>query len=539
MGQIIRSHLPCDDCGSSDALSEYDNGSTRCFSCGKSTGDKQVDDDAEQSHTRGPTKQVQLLSGRYSDIPKRGLREETLRKFTYQLGEHKGSPCHIANYRDAQGKIVAQKVRGSDKKFSWVGSPNSIVPLFGQHLWGSGGKSVVITEGEIDCLSVSQAFNNKYPVVSLKDGAHSAVKSIKAAYDWLSGFEKIVLCFDNDEPGNRALHEVCPLLPPGKAFVMKVPGKDANEVLVSQGSEPIVRAFWNAQQYRPDGIILGKDITREKLKESVSVGYDLPYPQINQKLCGIRKREITLLTAGTGIGKSTIAREIAYHLHQAHGLKIGNVYLEESYGKTAQGYVAIHNDIPLGRLRSNPGMLTDEQWDKSIREVVQERMVFYDHFGSLGSDRLLSKLRYMAVVERCDFIILDHISIVISGETSSSEGERRDIDILMTKLRVLVEETGVGLIAIVHLKQPEGKSHEEGGRVTLTHLRGSGSLKQIPDNIIALERDQQGSESNDSLARVLKNREFGDVGVADTLRYNKTTGRLLLCEEEAFGRAEL
>jgi twinkle protein len=170
-----------------------------------------------------------------------------------------------------------------------------------------------------------------------------------------------------------------------------------------------------------------------------------------------------------------------------------------------------------------------------MEETVHSgRMFFYDHFGSLGSQSLLAKLRYLAVVERCDFIFLDHISIVISGETSSSEGERRDIDLLMTRLRQLIEETGVGVVAIVHLKQPEGKPHEEGGRVTLSHLRGSGSLKQIPDAIVVLERDQQGENPDETLVRVLKNREFGDLGVADTLGYSKRTGRLLPTGDRAF-----
>jgi twinkle protein len=489
---------------------------------------------------RSDTKSPDLLRGDYCDLPKRALREETLRKFGYMVGEYKGQGCHIANYRDTSGKVVAQKIRRPDKTFSWMGSPKE-VGLFGQHLWGSGGRSVVITEGEIDAMSVCQAFNLKYPVVSLKDGAQSAVKSIQASYDWLDTFEKIVLCFDMDEPGQKAVEEVAPLLPPGKVFIMKLQRKDAGEVLVQDGAEQITRAFWNATQYRPDGIIKGSELSLERLLEASTPGYDLPYPRLNEKLGGLRKREITLLTAGSGIGKSTFAREIAYHLHQKHGLTIGNVFLEEGVEKTALGYIAIHNDIPLGKLKRNPReALPLEVYERSMEEVIHDRMFFYDHFGSLASDRLLGRLRYLAVVEGCDFIILDHISIVISGEQSSSEGERRDIDILMTKLRMLVEETGVGLIAIVHLKQPEGKPHEEGGRVTLSHLRGSGSLKQLSDNVIGLERNQQDEDEADiSGVRILKCREWGDTGVTDTLKYFRDTGRLLLSEESQVAHSEL
>jgi twinkle protein len=225
----------------------------------------------------------------------------------------------------------------------------------------------------------------------------------------------------------------------------------------------------------------------------LAVGYSLPYSGLSERLHGLRKRELTLLTAGSGIGKSTLAREIAYHLHQEHGLTIGNVYLEESKEKTAQGYIAIHNNVPLGCLRERPV-------DPHRRDVgaVPGRgrphpQFFYDHFGSLDSENLLSKLRYLAVGCKCDFIILDHISIVVSGQESSSEGERKDIDILMTNLRSLVENTGVGIIAIVHLNKPPGMAHEEGGARDAVTSPGSGSLKQLSDNVVAVERDQQGT----------------------------------------------
>jgi twinkle protein len=140
-------------------------------------------------------------------------------------------------------------------------------------------------------------------------------------------------------------------------------------------------------------------------------------------------------------------------------------------------------------------------------------MFFYDHFGSLDSENLLSKLRYLAVGCKCDFIILDHISIVVSGQESSSEGERKDIDILMTNLRSLVENTGVGVIAIVHLSKPPGVSHEEGGTRHAVPPPWLGLLKQLPDNVVAMERDQQSdTKSDESTIRVLKNREFGELG---------------------------
>lgn len=519
-------HIPCDQCGSSDANSIYTDGHTYCFSCGKrkgTDGSPMATREEVSEHTGSA-----IPTGTASALTSRGIHQETCEKWGYLVGTFDGKPCQIAQYRDEDtGTVVAAKVRFPGKDFTFVGAPKR-ARLYGKWLWSGGAKMLTITEGEIDALSVSQAFGNKYPVVSVQNGAAGALKSIEKDYEWVCSFERVNLWFDNDEAGKKAARAVAEALPPGKAHLVKADLKDANEYLKAGRIAEITNLVWRAEPFRPDGIIAGSEITKETLTRALAVGFEVPYPLLNDKLHGFRKRELTLLTAGSGIGKSTLAREIAYHLHQAHSLTIGNVYLEESKEKTAQGYIAIHNSIPLGSLREKPELLTDEQWSASLRDVVQQRMYFYDHFGSLDSENLLSKLRYLAVGCRVDFIILDHISIVVSGQESSSEGERKDIDILMTALRSLVENTGVGVIAIVHLNKPMGQAHEEGGRVTLSHLRGSGSLKQLSDNVIALERDQQDEEhSDEALIRVLKNREFGYVGPADTVRYDIETGRLL------------
>ncbi len=520
-------HEPCDKCGSSDAKAVYDNGSAHCFACEAHwhAGDSKASEPVERDWTP--------IQGDYRELTSRGISKETCRFWQYQVTLHNGEPAHVANYRDAKGHLVCQKLRTGDKKFPTLGKGKN-KPLYGQWLWGSG-KYIVITEGELDALSVSQAFENKWPVVSLPDGASSAEAALAQAYEYLDQFENIILMFDMDDPGREAVEKAAAVLPVGKVKVAALPEKDANEVLKKLGPGPIVKAFWNATPWRPDGIVAGSDFTLERLKSAVSAGFSIPYPALQGMSYGLRKGEITLITAGSGIGKSTWARELGYHLHQAHGLRIGNVFLEENNTKTAQGYIAIHNNVPLGKLRYDPAILTDEQWREGLHSIIHERMWFYDHFGSLESKNLLTKLRYLAVVCKVDFIILDHISIVTSGIESSSEGERKDIDILMTRLRSLAEETGVGIIAIVHLKRAQGKTFNEGDQISLNDLRGSASLEQLSDNVYGLERDQQDEEQKDyALIRSLKIRETGDTGEADRLLYDRRTGRLLLADLSVF-----
>ncbi|OYY49050.1 MAG: hypothetical protein B7Y48_07635 [Methylophilales bacterium 28-44-11] len=467
-----------------------------------------------------------ILDGAVEALPKRGISQETCDKWGYKVGKHKnGKTVHIASHI-VDGQVVAQKLRFADKTFSVVGDKKQM-GLYGKHLWRDGGLRVVITEGEIDALTVSQVQNNKWAVVSLPNGAQAAKKSILADLEWLDKFQEVVLMFDNDEAGQAAIEECVSIFTPGKCKVARLPLKDANEMLMANRGQEIISAIWDAKVYRPDGIVAGTDITLESLKDNPVVGYEIPYATLNERIKGIRKAEVILFTAGTGIGKSTIVREIGAHFIKA-GLSLGNIFLEESYKKTAQGFIAIDLSVPLGVLRSNPESIPDAALSESLSRMVSNgNTYFYNHFGSLDSDVLISKMNYFATALNVDFILLDHISMVISGQESSKEGERKDIDILMTKLRSLVERTGVGVITIAHLSKASGTSHEEGGRVTLNDLRGSAALKQVPDTIVALERDQQSEDPNRTTVRVLKCREFGELGVAGELLYVQETGRLL------------
>lgn len=522
--------LPCDQCGSSDNRRVFDDGHEKCFTPGCKHFVPPGGAASEAGIAGAQRLGGKLIKYEPCDLPERKLREDTLRKFRYGIGEYQGKRCHVACYCDDGGRVTAQKLRFKDKTFKVLGAGKDM-PFCGQWLW-NGGPNVVITEGEIDMLSMAQAQDNRWPVVSLPNGAQSAASVVKAQLEWLDKFDRIILCFDMDKAGRAAVEACAPLLPLGKGAVMNLPEKDANAVLIKHGPARLLDAMWKAKDWRPDGIISGAEITVARMKAATAIGLPWPdwLPKLQAMTLGIRPGELTLLTAGTGIGKSTFAREIAYYLHMQHGKRIGNVFLEESNDKTGQAYVAIHHSVPLGRLRADSALLSDVQWDEGQARVVAG-MWFYNHFGSLESANLLRKLRFFRTALGVDFIVLDHISIVISGTESSSEGERRDIDMLMTRLRSLVEETGVGIIAVVHLSQPKGAAHEEGAQVSLNQLRGSGSLKHLSDNVIAFERDQQGDNQTLMQVRLLKCREVGELGLADTINYDRETGRLVLAPE--------
>ena len=168
-----------------------------------------------------------------------------------------------------------------------------------------------------------------------------------------------------------------------------------------------------------------------------------------------------------------------------------------------------------------------KEWEE--KTIGTERFFAFDHWGSITNDEILSRIRYMAKALECRWIILDHLSILISGRDEVVD-ERRSIDSLMTKLRSLVEETDIGLLLVSHLRRPSGdRGHEDGREISLSHLRGSASIAHLSDSVIALERNQQAEDdaiANTTTIRVLKNRYTGDTGITCYLHYNKETGRM-------------
>ena len=176
------------------------------------------------------------------------------------------------------------------------------------------------------------------------------------------------------------------------------------------------------------------------------------------------------------------------------------------------------------REKFSPEQLKEWQ-DKTINT---NRIFAFDHFGSMDNDEILSRVEHLASAKDCKWIIIDHLSILVSGQ--EVDDERKSIDILMTKLRKLVEQTKVGMLLVSHLRRPSGDRDFNNGReVSLGHLRGSASIAQLSDSVIALERDQQADDpslANVVKVRILKNRYCGTLGIACHLFYNKETGRI-------------
>lgn len=463
-----------------------------------------------------------LQPGEYLALPKRKIKEETMRLFKYSIGRDKGKPVHIAPFFDKSGALVAQKVRYPGKEFATRGDLSN-AGLFGQQLWKVAGKRIVVVEGELDALSYAQA-NPNWPVVSVPNGAQAAEKAIKRSIEFLEGFNEVVFMFDNDEPGQKAARACAELITPGKAKIATLPLKDASDMLVANRVKEMLACVYDAKPFRPDGVINGKEIW-DAVSKPQTMGIQYPFRTWNEVLYGIRPRELVTLTAGSGVGKSTIAAQLAYELAVRQGKTVGYVALEESVSRTGLRFMS----LALGRALHLPQDVGDAERREAFEKTLGTgRFLMYDHFGSLDSDHLLSKLKYMVTGLGADFLFIDHLSILLSGGDFMVAGgdERKQIDYTMSKLRQFTEQTGVGMFLISHLKRPSGdKGYEDGMEPNLSALRGSQSIAQLSDAVIAISRDAS-SGQNKLKIKCLKNRYAGITGDMGYLVYNPDTATL-------------
>ena len=537
---FVKFHLPCPLCSSSDAVSVNADNSAYCFSCQEYI--REYDMELQPTTNSNNEYEVKdyMKESNYAEIIDRNISEQTCKKFgvTVKMDNMGTITNHYYPYHDTQGAKIATKTRYTKlKEFSIQGNTKNS-GLFGEHLF-SKNKYCIITEGELDALSAYQMMlkgNYHTPVVSIKNGISSAVKDIKTSLEWLeNNFDNVIVNFDNDEQGRVGAMKVAELFSPGKCKVMHLPEgfKDASDCLTKNKIQIYNKTFWDAKVFAPDGIINANTLLDAVLKPISKSFVQYPFEGLNKITYGLRPSELVTFTAGSGLGKTQVMREVVHHIIKSTEDKIGLLMLEETPVITSKGLMSVEANQ---RLHLPDVHVSKEEMKTYFDATVGTgRVYMFDHFGSNSIDNIVSRVRFLAKGLDCKYIVIDHISIIVSDQQHGDE--RRALDEIMTRLRTLVQETGVSMIVVSHLRRPEGKGHEEGASTSLSQLRGSASIGQLSDMVIGLERDAQNDDPevrNTTRIRVLKNRFSGITGPCCDLRYDIDTGRLTEVKSDDF-----
>lgn len=524
----------CPQCKSKDNLARYDDGHAHCFTLSCKYYEPA---DSEQGNyvAHKVSKTFEPIKGEVATLRKRGIREDTCKKYGYRSIQFNGDMAQACDVKLADGSYVAQKVRTRDKDFRVIGSIDA-KPLIGMHLF-AGGRKIIITEGEIDMLTMSQVQSNKYAVVSLPNGVSSAKKVIASNLEYLNNFEEIVLCFDMDDVGQEAATQCADLLMGQTVKIMSLPLKDPNEMLLAGRTEELINAMWNAKDYKPDGLVTLSDVLEDALKPTV-MGDAWFLPTLTKLTYGRRATEIYMLGAGTGMGKTDFfTQQIAYDC-MVLDVPVGVFYLEQIPTETAKrigGKVAGKQFHIPTREGEEPKWTNEELRAALLNKKLDKNLTMYNAFGVTQWESLKPKIIYLAEKGVKHFYI-DHLTAMATG---GDRDEKSELEHIMSELAGLGQRMNLIFHIISHLTTPEGKSHEEGGRVTIRQFKGSRAIGYWSYFMFGMERNQQADcpdEKTTTSFRVLKDRYTGQAtGEVIKLGYDADTGRLYEKSPEEVG----
>lgn len=510
-------HTNCPDCGSSDGRAVYSTDTAFCFACGVPS---RIEGGETVTRKSSQAVRMDLLNYEYQALVKRKIPEQIAKQYRYGIAhDNNGKLCQVANYFNKDKELVAQKIRYPDKSFKFIGDAKSAL-MYGQQLWGNTGKKLVITEGEIDALSVATAFDGKYPVISLKNGAQAAKKEVSANLEWINGYEEIYLWFDNDPVGRQAVEDCVNILPADKVRIIRhADYKDANEVLEYKGKAGVVNSFYNAEKYKPDDIVKPSDLL-DTVAEPITVGFPYYYDKLTQLMYGRRFGEIVVVGAGVSVGKTDfVMSQIAHDVQQ--GWKVATFMLEQSTKETLLR--------TAGKLDGCHYHLPNVEFDKQklldTVTSIDNNLFMFDNFGANDWATISDKIRYMKHNYGCRIFYIDNLTAL----NATAQDERRNLDALMADVAGIAKELDIWILLVSHLNPPKsGASHEAGGKTEQNQFTGSRAIMRWAYAMFGIERNtlhEDPIERNKGLIRILKDRFSGSAtGRTVGFQYDKDTG---------------
>lgn len=498
----VKTNTPC-PCGDSNSYAVDSNGDGYCFFGGCK---KPLHINKEKApEVTGPVE--------YKFITHRGLSRKTIEFYDIKTKLINGEPKEVAfPYPPTELKI-----RSLEKR-SFRIDGTSVPGLFGKDKFDPGSKeSITITEGEFDAPSIYEAVRAKTAACSVHS-ASTAKRDCTIDRDYINSFSKIILCFDNDEAGQKAAREVSALFDFNKVYHVKLTKyKDASDYF-QKGEVDNLEAAWNAaKRYSPDNIISSFfDIRQALTKSKEDMIGTYPFKALQDMTYGLHKGEIVVLKGFEKLGKTEVFRAIEHHLLKTTTANIGIIHLEEDNATTIKGIAGYELNQPA--ILPDCG-LSEEDIFEGYKKAVgnkDDRVHLYQSFETEDEELFLDGIRFLAAGAGCEFIFFDHISWLATGNSGDDQDERKKLDRISQKLKLLAKELGVCILMISHVND-EGKT------------RGSRNITKVANTIIHMDRDKL--NANEQVRRTtfltLEGvRLGGKTGPAGRLVMDDITGKL-------------
>lgn len=567
-------HEACEECGSSDGKAVYDDGSSHCFVCEHTVISEEFK--KELGEKKPKFSKVRVSAGKdkmQTEIKPSGkppisqedaaaIKEKTqisgngFRHIDDEVYKHFGVR-HVVDEDDdvleqyypctKDGQLTGYKIRYVPKDFASKGLTGAECDLFMQFRFNRGGKYVIITEGEVDALSAyqmlseynkSKGWDYETAVVSPTTGANS-YKQIAGQYKFLDSFDNIILSYDNDKAGKKAIEEVIKVLPKGKVKIMSLRFKDANEYLEKGEARAFIQDFYESKTHVPAGVV-GSSELYEKLLESASVE-KIPLPPFMNKLDnmigGVELGTIGIFAAGSGAAKTTVANELIYYWLFNSPHKVGVISLELTCAQYAQAMLSRHIQNKISLIRDPEEKIKYLQQSR-VKEKAQELflnengndrfMVIDERDGSV--EVLQEKIEELIISCGCKVIILDPLSDIMDSLDISAQA------VFMKWCKSMIKNYNVTFLMIAHIRKSGNNKDaaSTGAFIPEEAITGSSTIFKSASWVVMMMRDKYNEDPiirNTTNLVCSKNRSGGETGDAGKLYYDNQTHRLYDLED--------
>lgn len=537
-------------CGSSDGLQVFANedGTVTgyCFPCGAFVrhpyGDEVKADDIELPEPKSEA-QIEAEIAEVDTYPvvhvaERKLSATDLDKFDVRvsMSEEDGkTPTAMYFPMTKKGKRVGYYVKtlGKNSITYAIGDVRSCDPFGWSRASSSGLHTLIITEGLCDAVAVEAIYRKHgqdkrfHPaIISLPNGTNS-VKSLAPLVGDLARFKKVVLCFDNDEAGHKAVDAAMVIYP--KALSVTLPEKDANDCIMSGKMQEAYNCLaFKALPPKNTRILSSVDL-HEKARTPTPYGQlTWPFPTMNKLLRGIRLGESVYIGAGVKMGKSELLNALAAHFIKEDKAKVFMAKPEEANIKT---YKMMAGKM-VGKIFHDPDVEFDYDAYDEAGKLLKDNLLLLNLYQHMGWDTLKQDI-VAAAHNGSTVIFIDPITNLTNGIPSSEANVK--LQEIAQEASAMALDLGLVIFFFCHLKAPDGNisrdarrkkyeageyvglgncPHEMGGDILSAQFAGSRAMMRSCNLMLGLEgnKDHELEEGvrNIRYLNILEDREFGN-----------------------------
>lgn len=538
MTSYNNTHKPCPhpDCDSSDAFS-YDpsEGIGNCFSCNNGYPKKgvkysedmleeyplknegfQKDDYAVETQptTTGIPLSQQMTTGMEKGfLPSRAISEKTMAYYDVETFFGKGQP-NVQIYKYPSGGL---KIRTFPKSFK--AENLQMDELFGMDVFPRGcNQRVIICEGELDAMSAYQMTG--IPAVSvtsatLKDTLFDNVRQ------WLTGFDKIILSFDNDKAGAEATNRFAAEFMDQVSIADHGEFKDANEFLQAGKDDDYKGVVYTAKPWSPPGIKVTADDFMRDINVPKPKLYPSGIPELDEMLeGGLHKDRTTLIRGTTGVGKTEVSRMFEYQLLKS-GARVLSIHMEETNRLSILALMSYYLDKNCRDVFADGDEKLLKEVGDAVGELTDERQYALFSINPGETESVQSQINTYLDYFKPDFIVLEPVQDAIWPTDKKRE---QALSEFANFLHEVAAERQIGVIAIAH--QNKSTNNDPIGSTKYCSFLDQKFSFVMDVNRVQEDVDCVSPEHNLRRIYLSKNRLTGKIGHAGEVRWHEDVKKL-------------